>query len=123
MQSRPKREIVAKYIPTSTKSSQIVSTFETFGDIIKLTLDEHRRRTNTTMHVFITFAEAINASRAVEAEFVYIKGQKITIEYDDGRRPSGKKRDHGSANNFNEKRDGKSPPRVQKRLNSAIFRR
>lgn len=77
---RMTKEVVAKDVPTIEKLSNIIVKFERFGDVIKASMDERKRKSSNVSHVFITFADDIHASRAVEAGSIDIRGMKIKVE-------------------------------------------
>lgn len=78
--------VVGIHISSTIKLSYAIEHFETFGDVIKGSMDARRRQNCEKINVFITYADKVSAKRALEAGYIIINGEKIAIEEESNRK-------------------------------------
>lgn len=81
------KEIIAYDVPVIIKMSKLIEQFETFGDIVRASVDERKRRSNLTMNLFIAYADQIGAARAIAMGYLNINGSQIKIEKSQAKAP------------------------------------
>lgn len=94
------REVMLRNVPTVLKLSEVIIKMETFGEIVRVSMDEKRRKNSSQCHYFLVFSDHIFAQRAIAAGSVNINGKQLKIHASDTR-------NNYNGNKFNIIRDGK----------------
>lgn len=74
------RDVVIINIPSYLTLSAMIKPFEEFGEIVRAGVDERRRKVKSQINLFITFADAIGATRAIQKKHVRIEGSWVEID-------------------------------------------
>lgn len=74
------RDVVIIGVPSYLTLSEMLKPLEEFGQIVKAGIDEKRRKYQSNINIFVTFADTIGSTRALNKKHMRIEGSSVEIQ-------------------------------------------